>query len=186
MPIAADIIETKKCPKCKIQLSDIIFYNTEVDYCPNCLGLWFDEEELRWAKDEKDKELIWLDIDLWADEKKFKVGRGMRLCPECRLPLYEVFYGNSKVVVDVCNMCRGIWLDRGEFVKIIEWLREQKNYGIINDYARNLFKQAAEIFTGPETLKEEVLDFLAVVKLLNYKFALSHPMISQIISNLPR
>ena len=43
------------CPHCKIKLNSTILYNVEVDYCPRCLGLWFEEEELRWAKDFKDR-----------------------------------------------------------------------------------------------------------------------------------
>lgn len=176
----------KKCPKCKTLLSDIIFFNVEVDYCQKCLGIWFEEEELRLAKDAKDKELVWFDVDIWRDQKKFKISRGMRLCPYCRLPLYEVYYDRSKIIIDVCNLCHGIWLDRAEFKKIIEWLRQQRAYGVLNNYTKNLLKEAAEIFTGPETLKEEIADFLAVLKVLPYKFLTQHPIISKIISQLPR
>ena len=52
------------CPICKIELEKAIFYGVEVDYCPRCLGVWFEEDELRLAKDEKDKNLNWLDVDL--------------------------------------------------------------------------------------------------------------------------
>ena len=102
------------CPICKKQqLEKEIFQNVGVDYCPACLGIWFEENELRWAKDAKDKELNWLDIDLWKNPEKFKISRGQRrLCPSCRMPLYEVYYGDSGVVVDVCNLCHGVWLDR--------------------------------------------------------------------------
>jgi Zn-finger nucleic acid-binding protein len=176
----------KKCPVCKIILSSAVFYNTEVDYCKKCLGIWFDDDELRWVKDEKDKNLNWLDIDLWKDEKKFKVGRGIRICPSCRVPLYEVYYGDSGVVVDVCNICHGIWLDRMEFKKIIGWIRVKADNEILDNYAGNLFKEAKEIFTGPETLREEINDFLVVLKIMNYKFSAKHPVISKIISSLPR
>jgi hypothetical protein len=191
--LLVDIRVNKKCPKCKTSLSDTIFNNVEVDYCPKCLGLWFEEEELRLAKDAKDKELKWVDVDIWQDEKKFKISQGIRLCPQCRMPLYEVYYGGSEnlpagrqVIVDVCNLCHGIWLDRGEFIKIIKWLREQRTYGILNNYTRNLFKEAGEILTGPEPFKEEIFDFLAVLKILPYKFLVQYPLISKIISNLPR
>lgn len=176
----------KKCPKDKTSLSDVIFNNTIVDYCPECLGLWFDEDELRQAKDEKDKSLNWVDVDIWSDPKKFKITRGMRLCPECRLPLYEVYYDSSKIIIDVCNLCHGVWLDRGEFKKIIEWLGEQRYYGVVNNYAKNLLKQAKEVFSGPETLREEILDFITILKVLNYKFAEKYPEITKIISNLPK
>lgn len=181
-----DIVTRMKCPKCKVSLSSMVLCNVEVDYCPKCFGLWFEEEELRLAKDEKDKNLQWLDIDLWKDETKFKISYGIRICPSCRVPLYEVYYGKSGIIVDVCNLCHGIWLDRGEFTKIINWLKEKADYEILHNYAKNLFEEFAEIFIGPETLREEILDFLAILKLLNYKFTAQHPVISKIISQLPK
>ncbi len=175
-----------KCPICKIKLSSTILYNVEVNYCTSCLGLWFEQEELRWAKDEKDKDLKWLDIDLWKNEKKFKISYGMRLCPSCRVPLYEVYYGDSGIIVDVCNLCHGVWLDRAEFKKITEWLKQKADNEVLNNYAKNLFEELVEIFAGPEPLREEILDFLTILKLLNYKFATKHPVISKLILQLPR
>ncbi|MEK7519613.1 MAG: zf-TFIIB domain-containing protein, partial [Patescibacteria group bacterium] len=145
-----------KCPVCKIQLDKSLLHNVEVDYCPQCLGFWFEEEELRWVKDEKDRNLRWLDIDLWKDKKKFKIHRGIRLCPFCRLPLYEIYYGRSGIIVDLCNLCQGIWLDRGEFKKIIEYLKKRTDWKVLNHYTQNLFEEFWEIFSGPETLREEV------------------------------
>jgi len=174
------------CPICKVQLKSAILHNVEVNYCPQCLGLWFERDELRWAKDEKDKELQWLDVDFWKDEKKFKISRGIRLCPSCRVPLYEVRYGDSNVIVDVCNLCHGTWLDRAEFKKIIDYLHQKADYEVLNNYAKNLFQQFSEIFIGPETLREEILDFLSILKILNYKFVIKHPIISKMILELPK
>lgn len=174
------------CPYCKINLQEIIFCNAGVNYCSECLGLWFEKDELRQAKDEKDKELNWLDIDLWQDKAKFKIAPGQKLCPSCRLPLYEVEYGESGIKVDVCNICQGIWLDRGEFKKIIQYLKKRADYEILNNYLKNLRQEFWEIFTGPETLREEISDFLTILKLLNYKFAVQHPTIMGIISDLPK
>ena len=174
------------CPHCKIKLNSAILHNTEIDYCPVCLGLWFEEEELRWAKDEKDKELQWLDIDLWKNKRDFKISKGIRLCPSCRLPLYEVYYGDSGVIVDVCNLCHGIWLDRAEFKKIIIWLKEKADKEVLDDYVKNLLKEFGEIFIGPEPLRDEILDFLTILKLLNYKFTVQHPIISKLILELPK
>jgi len=174
------------CPYCKTKLEKSIFNNVEVDYCPDCLGLWFEKEEFRLAKDEKDKNLNWLDIDLWKDIKKFKISSGIRLCPFCRLPLYEIYYGRSGIIVDICNVCHGIWLERGEFKKIIEYLKEKADYEILNNYAKNLMEEAFEIFTGPETFREEISDFLTILKILNYKLVVQYPTILKIISNLPK
>lgn len=182
------------CPICQnTKLSSAILYNTEVDYCPDCLGIWFDRDELRQAKDEKDKDLQWLDIDLWKNSHNFKVSRGIRVCPHCRMPLYEVYYGDSRdlpaggrVVVDVCGICYGIWLDRAEFKRIIQWLKEKADYEIMNNYSKSLFEEFTEIFTGPETLREEILDFLTILKLFSYKFGGEHPWISRLLMKSPK
>lgn len=178
----------KNCPICKNQkLKQEILYNTEVDYCPVCLGIWFDEDELRQAKDEKDKSLRWLDVDLWKNPADFKISHGQRrLCPICRMPLYEVYYKDSGIIVDVCNLCHGVWLDRLEFKKITDYLKKKADYEILHDYSKNLLKQFAEVITGPEDLKNELEDFLTVAKLLGSKFLTQHPNISKIILSLPR
>ena len=174
------------CPICKIELSEAILHKVGINYCQKCLGLWFEEDELRMAKDEKDKQINWLDIDLWQDRTKFKINRGQKLCPSCRLPLYEAEYGDSQIIVDLCNLCHGIWLDRGEFKKIIEYLQQKASYEVLHNYAQNLIREFREVFIGPETLKQEILDFLTVLKLLNYKFIVQHSNIVKTISELPK
>jgi len=176
----------KICPICKKFLASEIFYNVEVDYCPHCLGLWFDEDELRLAKDAKDKDLSWFDIDLWQDETKFKISPGRRICPSCRLPLYEVYYGDSGIIVDVCNICHGVWLDRAEFKKIIEWSKKKAGKEVMDNYAKNLFLEMKEVFSGPETLREEIEDVLVLLKILTYKFSAKHPLLTKLISSLPK
>mgnify|MGYP001619743815 FL=1 len=171
------------CPVCKIQLDKALLHNVEIDYCPQCLGLWFEQEELRWVKDEKDRNLRWLDIDLWKDKNKFKINRGIQLCPFCRLPLYEVHYDKSGIIIALCNLCHGIWLDRGEFKKIIEHLEFRADWEVLNNYVKNVKEEFWEIFAGPETLREEILDFLTILKILNYKFLIQHPTLAKMISN---
>ena len=174
------------CPICKKHLDQAIVSGVDVDYCPKCLGLWFEEEELRIAKDYKDRDLRWLDIDLWRDVEKFKISPGQKLCPADRLPLYETGYGDSDIKVDVCNICKGIWLDRGEFKKIIAYLEERADREVLNHYLKNLREELWEIFMGPETLREEIDDFLIILKLLNYKFSVQHPNIAKVILGLPK
>lgn len=174
------------CPICKINLEKALFYNTEIDYCPKCLGIFFDEGELQTAKDAKDNDLRWLDTDLWQDLGKFKLALGERLCSKCRLPFYEVRYADSKVIVDVCNICKGIWLDRGEFKKIIEYLREKSSKEVLHNYVKNLKEEAFEIFSGPEDFKNEFADFVVLLKFLNYKLATQHPQIAKMVAGLPK
>ena len=175
-----------KCPICKTDLEEMVFYNTGVNYCPDCLGLWFGRDELVQAEHEKDKDLSWLDIDLWKEETHFQVSPGEKACPDCRMPLYQVKYGDSEITVDVCNLCHGTWLDRGEFKKIIEYLEKRKDFELLHNYVKTLRQEFQEIFTGPKAFQEEVSDFLAVLKILNYKFIVKHPLITKLILRLPR
>jgi len=160
--------------------------NVEVEYCPRCYGLWFQKDELQEAKDEKDEDLRWLDIDLWKDPGEFRVSRGEKMCPVDRLPLYQVRYGDSSVKVDVCNVCQGIWLDRGEFIEIVEYLKEKGVRETLHNYAKNLAEELWEVFAGPEMLRDELLDFLAILKLLRYKFSVQHPAMAAFMVSLPK
>ena len=175
-----------ECPNDNEQLKKALFHNVEVDYCPKCLGLWFEQDELRQVKDEKDKDLNWLDIDLWQEETKFKISQIQKICPVCSVPLYSVNYGDSQIEVNLCKLCEGIWLDRGEFKKVIEYLEEKGKKEILENYFKNLIQEGVEVFTGPESFRSEVSDFLTILKLLNYKFATQHPIITKIISALPK
>lgn len=180
------IIKVMNCPSCKIELKKAVFYGVEIDYCSKCLGLWFEQDELTQAKDEKDKDLNWLDIPLWKEKAKFQISKGKKLCPSCSVPLYQVNYGDSQIKIDLCNVCQGIWLDRGEFKKVIDYLKEKGKKEVLENYFKNLIAEGAEVFTGPESFKSELSDFLTILKLLNYKFATQHPIITEIILNLPR
>ncbi len=176
-----------KCPIHKDQkLKSAVFYNTEVDYCPQGLGVWFEKNELRIAKDTKQSNLDWLDVDLWSQKEKFRISEEGKECPACEVPMYEINYGDSNIKVDVCNLCQGIWLDRGEFKKLIDYLNKEANRKIMDDYLNSLLEETAEIFTGPESLQDEVSDVVTVVGLLRNKISAKHPVLSEIISNLPR
>ena len=168
------------------QLEKALFNNVEVDYCPICLGIWFEQYELRYAKDEKDNQLNWFDVDLWRDKVRFQIAKIRKVCPSCRMPLYEVNYDNSKIKVDLCNLCKGIWLDRGEFKQIIIYLKTKSDYEILYNYNKNFRQELWEVFTGPEKFREELIDFLTLLKLFNYKFVVQHPFLNSLIENMQK
>lgn len=174
------------CPVDNQKLERVLFHNVEADYCPKCLGIWFDKNELRLAKDDKDKNLNWLDVDLWRDKLKFQISPSLKYCPVCRAGLVEVRYDKSKVKVDFCKMCQGVWLDRGEFKQIINYLKNKSDYEILHNYIKNLVLELWEVFAGPETFRSELEDFLTLLKLFNYKFIAQHPHINKIIGELPK
>jgi Zn-finger nucleic acid-binding protein len=174
------------CPNDNEELEKVLFRSVEVDYCPRCLGIWFDSDELRLAKDSRDQNLNWVDVDLWRDKGRFEVFRSTKHCPVDRVGLQEIGYDNSKTKVDYCKMCHGVWLDRGEFKQIMNYLKNKSDYEILHNYTKNLIRQMWEVFSGPEVFRSELADFFTLLKLFNYKFVTQHPHITELIDELPK
>ncbi|MDP3900921.1 MAG: zf-TFIIB domain-containing protein [bacterium] len=176
----------RRCPHCAVRLEDSLVAGVKIEYCPRCYGMWFEQGELELAQDHRDRTLRWLDVDLWKDPALLKVSRGNKKCPEDRLPLAEVEYGDSGVKVDVCSVCRGAWLDRGEFKGIMVYLRDLAQHEVVERHLKALAEEVWEVFTGPEMFRDEILDVLSVLKLLSYRFAALHPKIAEVLVSLPR
>lgn len=176
----------KNCPSCNQKLKEISFYGVRIDYCEHCKGIWFEKEELDRAKDLKQETINWLDVDLWDKTEKFKMSKKGRQCPECKLPLYEVNYDDSGIKVDVCSICEGVWLDKGEFNKVMDYLKDKAGDEIINNYGNLLLEETREVFIGPEPLKEELKDLFVLLGLFKYRFVGKHPFLADLISKLPK
>ncbi|MGH7239918.1 MAG: zf-TFIIB domain-containing protein, partial [Candidatus Saccharimonadales bacterium] len=140
----------RECPNGHGVMEQAMFHEVEVDYCPTCLGIWFDADELTYAKNNADYQLNWLDFDIWRHKEKFEALESSHRCPVCRIPLARLAYDNSSVRIDFCKNCRGIWLDRGEFKQIMVYLKKKADYEILHHYTKNLIKQLWEVFHGPK------------------------------------
>jgi len=174
------------CPNCKSDsLRQIVFHKTKVARCDQCQGLWFNRDELSKTVAEEDKFLEWLDIDLWKNKEGFKVVSCGKICPVCDKNLFRVDYNGSDIRVEICDSGHGVWLDKGEFKKIIGYLERKVDAESLGEYFKDSIKQAEEIFTGPKELFAEVKDFFIVNKLLEYKFLSQQPIFADIIANLP-
>lgn len=174
-----------KCPNNHELAQRIKIGTVKIDRCSECRGLWFNRDELRLAKDSQEEETRWFDIDLWKNEKDFKSASSHKFCPVCQAPFYNIQYGNSGICVEVCKNCLGLWLEEGEFRKIVDFVQKESAYTLLNNYIRSLIKEGKEIFTGPEDLKSEIGDFLMVLKLLQFKLASGHPALTRVLTSLP-
>ena len=174
-----------KCPNNHESWQELKIGSTKVDRCFECEGLWFDQDELRLAKDSEDNYLKWFDFDLWSREKEFQTQPSSRLCPKDQTPMYKVNYQGSVIEIDTCKQCLGIWLDKDEFKNIIEFLKGRSSYDLLNNYTKALLEEGKEIFTGPENLRSEIGDFLIVLQLLKFKLAFGNPKLTQVLMNLP-
>ena len=177
-----------KCPNCKNQelSKKLNIKGVQIESCHLCGGFWFEKDELRKVKDDINESAKWFDFDLWKDKTKFTSKKGEKLCPKCNVSLYLMNYGGSDITIDVCRNCEGIWLDKGEFEKIMNYVRESSYYEVLNNYSKNLIEEAKEVFTGSEGFKSEIVDLFTLLKLFQYKFATQHQLLTELFLDLPK
>lgn len=93
--------------------SDLFF-----DRCNSCNGMWLEKGELAKTMGEKED---------FPEPEKMKSGPKSSLqCPKCsKVNMIEVALSTkSKLILDTCLQCSGVWLDSKELVKIQKVLRE--------------------------------------------------------------
>lgn len=102
-----------KCPKCRqqdLREKYVRESNINVDYCPKCKGVWFDRGELEQSMEAADPHL----------QIPRAAVRLQAPCPRCAKPLYAFPYPQTRVMIEMCKACKGLWLDAGEFKRIRE------------------------------------------------------------------
>ncbi|HOK96166.1 MAG TPA: zf-TFIIB domain-containing protein [Anaerohalosphaeraceae bacterium] len=105
------------CPICKTAMIVLELEEVEVDYCPQCVGIWLDAGELELLLDDahKAKELLESFKAAKSDEKK-------RKCPICRKTMEKVLVGqhdSKQELIDRCPRQHGLWFDRGELQAVL-------------------------------------------------------------------
>src|SRR5437870_13845214 len=105
------------CPKDQIPLEIVHFHSIPIQRCPKSEGTWYDKDQLRILKDkEAHGDYCSINLDLWRHAAKLRAAPSSRYpCPADGTPLTPVHYGNASIVVDICQMCKGVWLDKGEY-----------------------------------------------------------------------
>jgi len=155
------------CPDCRASLRKIDYRGIEIDECTKCKGRWFDRDELRKAKDKTDDDLRWLDFDPFGDKADtLSVASKGKSCPKCSTAMPSLKYKDSGIVIDKCGTCKGIWLNHGEFARIVKHLENSVLTKSASEYAKDAFKQFVEVATGPEGVISEVKDFFGGLETL--------------------
>jgi Zn-finger nucleic acid-binding protein len=164
------------CPNCRFALVNSNYKGVNLDSCKKCGGVWFDRDELRIAKDRTDADMRWLDFDPFSF-KNIKHLASDKKCPKCQINMHQCVYEKSRVLIDICPNCQGVWLDIGELDKIIKHLQKEIVTKSTADYLNATVEEFKEILTGPENITSEIRDFLMVVKFLELRYYVKHPWI---------
>jgi len=165
------------CPACDAKLDLYSIVSMEFEGCPKCRGMWLTKDELRKLKNKVGiGQLHWLNAEVDNIEKTAAV-QGKRICPKKDGgKLVSVVFGKSSVVLDWCPKCHGIWLDRGEFDKVIDYLTAELGNATVKDVEKEIADDVKNLWKGgPEGRLAEIGDIAAAVTaLLNFTI-FEHP-----------
>ena len=125
------------CPVCKNAMITLELAGVEIDYSPDCGGIWLDAGEL---------ELL-LGDSLQAGQllDSFEVDRSYaektRKCPICRKKMQKVIIGQTTpaLLIDKCQKGDGLWFDRGELSAILEKVSGRQENKVLTHLA-NIFR----------------------------------------------
>jgi Zn-finger nucleic acid-binding protein len=174
-----------QCPDCQNTLKVANLKGVKVFECLECKGKWFNRHELMLVEKKADKDLRWLSFDPFGeDAKRLSVVSQGRQCPQCLKPMQSLTYLQSKVIIDKCQYCKGVWLSHGELAKIIRYLEQVIDSKSSKELAKETFKEFVKIFTGSEGVVSEVKDFLAVLYMLELRITSEHPSLARVSQDI--
>lgn len=176
------------CPNCRATLNTYKLYGMRFEGCPKCKGLWLAKDELRKLKNKaEDGSLRWLNAEIENIEKTAVVST-KRPCVKCKtINMASVIFGKSKIVVDWCSQCHGMWLDRGEFEEITEYLKQELAHEKNNEIEQQVVTDMKRVLTGgPESRLDEALDAKAALSALISATIFEHPALLGLCQMFPR
>ncbi len=109
-----------KCPACKSIMIVVEHEQIELDYCPDCGGVWFDAGELELLLETMQLEQSLLSLDAILTSPEAKSDEKKRRCPMCHKKMQKATVGhNPEVLIDACSRGDGLWFDAGEVGQLI-------------------------------------------------------------------
>ena len=173
------------CPDCHSRLDQTAVDPVSVEQCKSCGGILFGSEEFRLAKDKADPDLVWMDFDVLNPEAA-QSKKSTRHCPKCALAMATVCYATTGVEVEVCADCKSIWLDKGEFQKILSALDAEATAKNTMEHLKNTLQEGLEVLNGPESLASEWKDFTKACLFLGRRLMVEAPTVFKAISAVQR
>ena len=117
------------CPVCKDSMVVLELEQVEIDYCTGCEGVWLDAGELELLLETEDERSRLINLFKEAKPEKEKSFD----CPICGKRMLKFEVGEqAKVVIDKCKKNHGLWFEKGELKKVVEFGSENKQNKIIN------------------------------------------------------
>jgi Zn-finger nucleic acid-binding protein len=114
------------CPVCRKGALIVEYKNIELDYCPNCHGVWFDAGELELLLESAGLGNHRRYLEDLINAPETKSSEKKRKCPICRRKMKKAYIDDdNKILVDVCRVGNGIWFDGGEVQSLVQELAKK-------------------------------------------------------------
>lgn len=134
------------CPACKSPMIVVEHQKIELDYCPECHGVWFDSGELELFLDSlhpgnRDKF-----VSNVLDAPEARTSEKKRRCPICAQKMKKIVVNEKPgIVIDVCRRADGLWFDGGEVGELLKQLPEKPSetprpHQQVSAFLREVFK----------------------------------------------
>jgi len=138
-----------KCPTCRNLMIVVEHEHIELDYCPECEGVWFDAGELELLLETMQLKGGILSIDTVLTSPEAKSDEKKRKCPICGSKMRKATVGHDpEVLIDACSRGDGLWFDGGEVGQIITQLPD-KAAGE-SDSQKRVITFLGEVFRSPK------------------------------------
>ena len=109
-----------RCPACSNMMIVVEHEHIELDYCPDCAGVWFDAGELELLLETMQLEESILSLDSILTSPEARAVEKKRKCPICGRRIKKATVGHEpEVLIDACNRGDGLWFDAGEVERLI-------------------------------------------------------------------
>ena len=119
-----------KCPVCKTSMIILELHQVEIDYCPDCKGIWLDTGELELLiEDETEKEKL---LNSFKKQEQTKEKRYR--CPVCNKKMDKVLQNDDgdAVMIDKCKKSHGFWFDKNELNLLLAKSNAGKDNTVLN------------------------------------------------------
>ena len=124
--VAAELVsdaDAGQCPRCKLKLQLVQIEAANIRECTKCGGLWSGIEAFEELCSNKEQQVAVLGLFSDSIDRSVKPSTISYVpCPDCKqLMNRSNFARTSGVIIDLCKK-HGVWFDRGELPKIIEFI----------------------------------------------------------------
>ncbi|MFI5379617.1 MAG: zf-TFIIB domain-containing protein [Tepidisphaerales bacterium] len=110
------------CPRCQGKLAAASVGGMPLEECMRCGGLWIGSETFQRICSDRESQAAALALQVPAETPVEEPVRYLK-CPQCsQLMIRRSYALRSGVILDICR-AHGIWFDRDELRRIIEFIR---------------------------------------------------------------